>query len=864
MKELIKTRERFKEEIKEFQQKKANQLANLESYDKEIIEIEENLSAALKEYEQHDLNRSRETDLLKDQKVLIDNLNQDFREKLQTVTKEKETLKQKKFQLSLFENDLKTLNEKILQHEKSIKENSEKLEQTRKNKVQSEKELAGLHADTANLEEKLIQQHESRTRQEETYQTQLAELERARTRKNFYQDLIGSYEGHSEATQHIMKSRNSFSGLHGPLSDIISAPENIAVQLETALGNALNYLVVDDVSKAMDIITHIQNSDKGRITCIPLNRINESNLSDGTNRNSKLNFLINHLKFDKKYTTLIEILIGDIVLTDSLKEGLDLAQNNPDLRFISKDGETIHFNREVSGGNQKKRGSALVGRHDQLKKYTRLVSELEKKLKTTEEALNEIRSQMESGRNREKAIRIEKEQSQQNLLEIEKKLSQLQYEINKHKLEKGSDQKEIADFDKSINEMYTEISSQEDLVEKLTQETDDFERNLLTRTEAFDLQNKELESLLEEVQKYRLNATRYQNQLENRQSDIKRANQDIQDYEHNSTSRKKSISDIEEELIRLEQSIKDHEKEQHTIWDSRDGIEAEQKELDQQYQEIRLKIQNAEDEIKKYRREHDSSIEASRSLEIQIRENKLRAENLREQILKEYSEDIEVIIPFDGLVETELEEKIELFKSRIKNLGPVNPLAVSEHDKEKERLDFLVKQRDDLSSAEGSLMETIDQINKTARKNFMDTFEQIKINFEKVFMTFFENGEGTIQLLENDDPLESEIDIIVRTKGRRPQTLSLLSAGEKTLTAISLLFAIYLVKPSPFCILDEVDAPLDDINITRFTDALKNFTNNTQFIIVTHNKRTMESAETMYGVTMEEEGVSKLVSVKFN
>ncbi len=176
----------------------------------------------------------------------------------------------------------------------------------------------------------------------------------------------------------------------------------------------------------------------------------------------------------------------------------------------------------------------------------------------------------------------------------------------------------------------------------------------------------------------------------------------------------------------------------------------------------------------------------------------------------------------------------------------------------------MLKQYDDLEQAIDSLQKTIDKINLTARKQFKETFGLIKTNFEKVFKSFFVNGEGSLALEEGVDPLEADIDIFVRPKGKRVQTLNLLSGGEKTLTAISLLFAIYLVKPSPFCILDEIDAPLDDVNIGRFTQALKDFSNETQFIVVTHNKRTMESADTLYGVTMEEEGLSKLVSVKFN
>ena len=197
-------------------------------------------------------------------------------------------------------------------------------------------------------------------------------------------------------------------------------------------------------------------------------------------------------------------------------------------------------------------------------------------------------------------------------------------------------------------------------------------------------------------------------------------------------------------------------------------------------------------------------------------------------------------------------------------MGQVNPLAVSEYERESERLEFYNKQFSDLKDAEKSLLETINKINITANNLFTNTFNNIKENFEKVFTTFFINGEGTLRLEDNSDPLEANIEILVRPKGKRMQTISLLSGGEKTLTAISLLFSIYLVKPSPFCILDEIDAPLDDVNIGRFTKALQDFSSDTQFIVVTHNKRTMELADTLYGVTMETPGVSKLISVKLN
>ena len=208
-------------------------------------------------------------------------------------------------------------------------------------------------------------------------------------------------------------------------------------------------------------------------------------------------------------------------------------------------------------------------------------------------------------------------------------------------------------------------------------------------------------------------------------------------------------------------------------------------------------------------------------------------------------------------------ERISHLKGRIESFGPVNLVAFSEYTEEKQRLDFLVAQRADLLEAEKTLTTTIDEINHTAHQKFRETFDQISENFKITFQSLFDGGEAELRLEENVDPLEAKIEIMAKPAGKRPQSIDLLSAGEKTLTAIALLFSIYLVKPSPFCILDEVDGPLDDNNTDNFVRMIKRFSTDTQFIVITHNKRTMEAADTLYGVTMEEQGVSKVVAVRF-
>ena len=200
-------------------------------------------------------------------------------------------------------------------------------------------------------------------------------------------------------------------------------------------------------------------------------------------------------------------------------------------------------------------------------------------------------------------------------------------------------------------------------------------------------------------------------------------------------------------------------------------------------------------------------------------------------------------------------------RRKLDEFGPVNMLAVSEHDEKKERFDFLTRQKQDLEEARESLIQAIRRINKEARRILSETFDQVRENFKNTFMTLFDGGEADVFFVDSDDPLEANIKIVASPKGKKLHDISSLSSGERSLVALSLLFAIYLVKPSPFCVFDEVDAPLDDANIARFVRLLRSFTDHTQFIVITHNKKTMEAADNLYGVTMEEPGVSRLISV---
>jgi chromosome segregation protein len=288
---------------------------------------------------------------------------------------------------------------------------------------------------------------------------------------------------------------------------------------------------------------------------------------------------------------------------------------------------------------------------------------------------------------------------------------------------------------------------------------------------------------------------------------------------------------------------------------------------DQAYYNIRNELSAKESELRHKVKEKEIVEHLLSEIKDHLNDLKLRLAGMKERLHVEFRINLEDVLEEERIGEIpveELQEKSDRMKKRMENLGEINPTAIEAFDEMKKRYDFIVEQKDDLVTAKQSLLQTIAEVETTANQKFLETFNQVRENFQKVFKTLFTEDDQCDLVLENPDNLaETGIDIVAKPKGKRPSSINQLSGGERTLTATALLFAIYLIKPAPFCILDEVDAPLDDANVGKFTKMIREFSENSQFIIVTHNKMTMSTVDVIYGVTMQEPGVSKLVPVDF-
>lgn len=858
--DMQRNRERYLREIDDYSKKTVILEENKNSFGRELETYQIEYDELQQQFEEIANERNEKAEQLNKEKNEIEQLNARFRKQLQHVTSQKEQIKQKEFRLKFDSEQIEKIQQQNNEQDNELSSLTSQLSETKTAKEKSEQlliELKEAHNQSANKEEEL---KNSLTQLLADRNIIISDLERVRSRETFLKNIITNYEGYSKSTQFVMSQKEALPGVIGPLSELIETNNECAPLLEAILKDAINYIVVESTSSAKNLLDEIKQKNQGRVTCIPLDRIEPIAL----NQPKDLRFLVNEINCDVKYRDLISLLLGDVVISPDLEGALSLAKQYPAFRYITPEKEIISYNRELSGGHSEKQEDTIIGRKTKLKELGKHHKRLQTELEEIEKKINSNEQQIEETKKVILQQREELDDTQKGFYLSDNTLKQLSYQIEtkRKQLESADTQtaqlkSQVESFSKEINEISGQLEGQQE-------ELNNIERETIKRTNAFEDENEQFQILMEEYQDFQLKISNIQNQINNRSTDLKRIDENRTELNNNITKRKSEIESIKSTISQLQNDI-----EQRTLhikegWDKRDELDNKKQEMDATFQELKEKRHQLETEIREFRRKHDNSLEKSKKLEIQINELQFQSDNIRSHITQEHSVDIDAQIPNINIEEDVLEQTLETLKFKIKNLGPVNPLAVAEHEKESERLNFLTTQRDDLLKAEESLLDTIDKINKTARQQFTETYADIKTNFEKVFLSFFPNGTGTLVLNKGEDPLEADIDIEVTTKGRSLQTLSLLSGGEKTLTAISLLFAIYLVKPSPFCILDEVDAPLDDLNIGRFTDALGQFSDHTQFLIVTHNKRTMEAGETMYGVTMEEEGVSKLVSVQFN
>ena len=839
-------------DLKELMDLLKNSRTKLASFDEDLEKSEQVLEDSKKKYSQIQQQYNRERHELYELEVQLSATNNELNQLQTTRIKIASRLENTEGDLERINEEMVDLNDEIenLTGEQGLIEG--KLEKLVSQRDTLEKEL-----ETSREKRESFAQKQNEIKDElRVLQSQKASLENEIALMN---ELASSNEAFPGSVKYLLENhRFDFKDVT-TVSEIFDTDEKHAVALESVLGDALNYLVVKNLDEAKRASAILKENKKGRATFIPLDQL-------AAKYEVLENSLFDEVRTKPQYSALKQLLLGNVLVFNSVDEAYKSLKSAAVIG-VTYEGEVITNSRFFKSGSKSKNTGVRVGLKDKIEGLQKEEAKVSKEITKLEEYLEQI---------------VEKYEKL-DIGVLSSSLKEKEQEVRRLEQQQHSLSSKVQVYQKNITELMNRkdhLKSSEGTAQEELDAMQPKQKELQKKMLELDKQQNEKKELLESLEEDRSIAqSRYndaqlkhqdlKNKVENHERDVKRAETGIQSVQ----------SRIENRTKLTEQSKKNIEEYGTYITNLEEELSANQElkvEADESLQKAeeaaarqRGSINEIEKNLKEIRSQKEVNMELVHHLAMAREKMEMQIQGLSDHIWETYGilmKQIEGAEMPEDKTPDEVKQRIGWLRQKLNSIGDVNPLAIEEFKEEKERLDFYEVQIDDLDKAEKQLLETIDEINITATGRFNETFEKIRINFQKVFKTLFFEDDYCDLIIEDDveDPLEARIEIKAQPRGKRPSGISQLSGGEKTLTAIALLFAIYLVKPSPFCVLDEVDAPLDDANIERFAKMIKEFSKDTQFIIITHNKKTMSKAEMMYGVTMPETGVSRLVGVKMD
>ena len=843
------------EEMEQKQEKKENLKQNKEKFEKELKQKQEELANITKKLSSKELeiegykaqveaNTDKKYELQSD--VNSQDINFDNYEKRQKQIKNEIT------------SHISELDSTRLQKEEIAKEFYEidskrnkivtSLEEINKKREEADKKIKTYEND--------INRYQSEMRMKESKLKFLIETEREK-------------EGYIKSVKSLLKDCESMKelgrGMHGVLANIIEVPEEYQTAIEMCLGASLQNIVTETEEDAKKLVEHLRKNNLGRASFLPITSVKGRKLDKIKGHEKGVIGIASDLvKFNKKYEQIILNLLGRTVIVDNMETAIKVAkQNGYSFRIITVEGDVINPSGAITGGSVAKKTVNILGRGREIEKLEKEIRKLKNKIEELEKEKQDyeqsIEDTMEGATSLEKELQeidityaTEKQKLvsiEENIAKIEQRLNRLKEEetslekekeqtiLNKQKIQE--DMKRLTEETEKLNKTISEFA---DLNKDNQKQVDDLNfdiTNLKISVSSFD----ESEASIQEIQE-RINL-----EVGNTNKSIENKQKQMEQIERDNFNLNKSIEEIQEKIEAIKEEVKNSSLKVEELKTQRveksEKLKAQEDEMTAKFKIIEdLKAQIVKIDVKKTKIEDD----------INAIINKMWEEyELTPNTVKEYKKPENVALT---------QKKVNYLRKDLRELGSVNVDSIEEYKTMKERYDFMCEQRVDLEDTMAKLRKIINDMTATMKEQFKTQFEIINKNFAEVFKELFGGGNASLKLEDEENILECGIEITVQPPGKKLQNMMLLSGGEKAFTAIALLFAILKINPAPFCVLDEIEAALDDVNVYRFAEYLKKFSKDTQFLVITHRKGTMEAADTVYGVTMEENGISKLLSMK--
>jgi len=785
-----------------------------------------------------------------------------YRSKQEEVFQLNKSLEIKRIQSSSMMRELEKATSDSTSHTESIDEFVTKLKETTRIRDDKGKVFEKLKKSEEDLQLRI----QSKEKIIETVKEQLNQanrkLDALQNEHSLTKSMVDNLEGFPEAIKFLKKNQQW--ARNAPLlSDLITCPEQFRIAVENYLEPWMNYYIVEAEEQAFKAINLLSDAAKGKAHFFILDKIKDFKSYPGKIIENAI-AATEVVQYDGKYKKLVSYLLDSVYISTNHFSKLP---PDDDLVFITQNGQVSKRKFSISGGSiglfeGKRLGRAknLETLNQQIKIFASKLNHIINELQTEQNDLETLRNSVK--KDQLENLQIELAHVNETHIYIKTKQEQLQQLLTTQKTRKEDIAEQITSLEKEIKKLIPQSESESEVLKSLEG--------------LYSSKSNDLKSFNEALTK-KSNDYNQQNIIYNQlQNDLKSVVQEMSFKQATYESSKERINSNQQELIKTEaeiqkmvQSAESNDEELIAMYKEKEAIEVTVNNAEKDYYAIRGDIDQLEKTLRDIQRNKDLTDTLIMELQNSLNETKLSLNSVKERLSVEFSIDLDELVRNEeepkqepGEHEEELRERVQKIKNKMGNIGPINPMAMEAYEEIKERHDFITTQKEDLLKAKESLLTTIGEIDTAAKDTFIKAFEKIKINFIEVFRALFsEEDDCDLRLTNVDDPLESGIDIIAKPKGKRPLTINQLSGGEKTLTATSLLFAIYLLKPAPFCIFDEVDAPLDDANIDKFNNIVRKFSNKSQFIIVTHNKRTMASTDIIYGITMVEEGVSRVVPV---
>ncbi len=675
------------------------------------------------------------------------------------------------------------------------------------------------------------------------------------------EDLVRTYDFFPDAVRYLLTEVDEIH-VH-PLGDMIDCAPKYRAALAASLEPCGGSIIIKTEHEAKMAAERLRSEDKGRAHFIVLENVPPVSQTIDYPPNAILSVITVR---DEAYRSIIYHLLGNVLMIESLDAALHLMDKNQlsQYQYVTLDGEWVNGRGVIYAGGSEEGGTySHLARRDSLRTAIDSISDLHEQINHHKNQLHEAHQRLQ----------------QLDLQGVEKRLNQAEqshmeadriFEKNTQIFELAVNQvnvltKRHEDISVEISELQINALPQDDQLNQIDQELVKLQQHVksteadisLLRLELDQLQSKHVDAHTASV-KANANCERLEADLQRIKDTQVRINDRMERFRIEQSALIDRQRLAANKLSQLDEELYNEKTQRQSLG------ELQEKDKTTEYQ-LRLEIENASKELRALQRSHQEVKQKETANQVKYSAVKARIEDIVQRALEDYSVNLEKMPVVSDIDEYSLKEQIQETERKLQAMGNVNALALDEYKKQSQRLEFMMEQRADLEEAEETLIKTITEINRTASKQFLDTYLLIQENFQKLFSELFgERAKCELGLTNPDDVLESPITVTARPSGKRPVSITQLSSGEKTLTAIALLFAIYLIKPSPFCFLDEVDAPLDDTNVDHFMRVIHRFSSDTQFVLITHNKRTMEMANRLYGVTMQEEGVSSLVSVHFD